>query len=135
MKPARLLPLRRVHYPPLHSTRIPCSHSPSTGLPNATGYPESVITPDKRLRDDLNLDSIKVGELVVLMVKRANRNPKTILLLLANATLTVLVETLLQEQSYGSSQDTTTDSRQIHFKPSRDLANGFAHSAWPLLRL
>jgi enediyne polyketide synthase len=81
-----------------------------------TGFPASVIAPDKRLRDDLNLDSIKVGELVVLMAKQANRSPKGDPAALANATLTVLVETLLQQESSDAPQGTATESRQIQLQ-------------------
>jgi enediyne polyketide synthase len=35
-----------------------------------TGFPQAAITPEKRLRDDLNLDSIKVAELVVLLAQK-----------------------------------------------------------------
>jgi len=35
-----------------------------------TGYPETSITPDSRLLDDLNLDSIKAGELVAEALRR-----------------------------------------------------------------
>ena len=77
-----------------------------------TGFPKSVIAPDKRLRDDLNLDSIKVGELVVLMTRQANRTPKGDPAALANATLTVLVETLLREESLDASQGAAQDGRQ-----------------------
>jgi acyl transferase domain-containing protein len=81
-----------------------------------TGFPASIIAPDKRLRDDLNLDSIKVGELVVLMAKQAHRNPKGDPAALANATLTVLVETLLQQESSEAPQGTATESRQIQLQ-------------------
>ena len=81
-----------------------------------TGFPKSVITPDKRLRDDLNLDSIKVGELVVLMAKRANRSPKGDPAALANATLTMLVETMLQQEPLDAAKPTATDSREIQLQ-------------------
>jgi enediyne polyketide synthase len=87
-----------------------------TWIAKRTGYPESVITPDKRLRDDLNLDSIKVGELVVLMAKQANRSPKGDPAALANATLTVVVETLLQQEPSDALQAAAAESRQIQLQ-------------------
>jgi len=52
-----------------------------------TGYPATSITPDARLLDDLNLDSIKAGEVVAAAAKQAgvggDLDPTT----LANATL------------------------------------------------
>jgi enediyne polyketide synthase len=35
-----------------------------------TGYPVSAVLPNMRLRDDLNLDSIKAGELTVVLARR-----------------------------------------------------------------
>jgi enediyne polyketide synthase len=81
-----------------------------------TGFPASVIAPDKRLRDNLNLDSIKVGELVVLMAKRANRSLSGDPAALANATLTNLVETVLQQESSDRPNGAATDSRQIQLQ-------------------
>jgi acyl carrier protein len=81
-----------------------------------TGFPESVIASDKRLRDDLNLDSIKVGELVLLMAKRANRTPKGDPAALANATLTALVEAVLQQESPDGSHSVAMGSRQIQLQ-------------------
>ena len=38
-----------------------------------TGFPKSSVSPEMKLRDDLNLDSIKVGELVFMICKKLNR--------------------------------------------------------------
>ena len=69
-----------------------------------TGFPPSVIGPDKRLRDDLNLDSIKVGELVVLLARQASRSFKGDPTAFANATPRLLVDALLAQESEGAAQ-------------------------------
>jgi enediyne polyketide synthase len=70
-----------------------------------TGFPKSAIGHDKRFRDDLNLDSIKVGELVVLLSRKSKQRVRSDPGTLANATLTQLVASLHPGESGGPPND------------------------------
>ncbi|MBK9266453.1 MAG: SDR family NAD(P)-dependent oxidoreductase [Polyangiaceae bacterium] len=59
-----------------------------------TGYPLQSIDPGKRLRDDLNLDSIKVGELAIAMGQHLNARLAGDPSALSNVTLQEFVERL-----------------------------------------
>lgn len=52
-----------------------------------TGFPREFITPEKRLRDDLNLDSIKSGELALHLSKQLGRQLPLDLGIVANASI------------------------------------------------
>ena len=60
-----------------------------------TGFPMSALSPEKRLRDDLNLDSIKVGELVVWLTRKLNRPAIADPAAVANGRISDLVEAIL----------------------------------------
>ncbi len=60
-----------------------------------TGFPKSAIAPDKKLRDDLNLDSIKVGELAVLLAQKLNRSWEGDPSSAANSRISDLIEAVL----------------------------------------
>jgi len=60
-----------------------------------TGFPPSAIASDKRLRDDLNLDSIKVGELVVLLTRKLGRRFEADPMSVANVRIGELVDAIL----------------------------------------
>nr|WP_294543324.1 type I polyketide synthase [uncultured Rhodopila sp.] len=70
-----------------------------------TGFPKSAIGHDKRFRDDLNLDSIKVGELVVLLSRKSKQRVRSDPGTLANATLAQLVASLHPGEYCGSPAD------------------------------
>ena len=91
-------------------------------IASRTGFPASVIAPDSRLRDDLNLDSIKVGELVLLMVKRANRTLKGDPGVLANESLSRLIDTILGQDSRDRPPGDAANSRQIQLPSVPGLA-------------
>ena len=59
-----------------------------------TGFPKSAIGHHMKFRDDLNLDSIKVGELVILLSRKAKQRVKADSGRFANATLTQLAAAL-----------------------------------------
>ncbi len=59
-----------------------------------TGYPREFVTPDKKLRDDLNLDSIKAGELALMLSKKMGRELPFDLGVVANASIEYLVNSV-----------------------------------------
>ncbi len=61
-----------------------------------TGFPLEVIGPQTKLRDHLNLDSIKVGELLVQMAQKSRQPLRVDPLPLSNASLGQLVDAFLQ---------------------------------------
>ncbi|MSU64345.1 MAG: acyltransferase domain-containing protein [Pedosphaera sp.] len=83
-----------------------------------TGFPKSAIGPDKKLRDDLNLDSIKVGELVVLLSRKWKRTIQHDPASLSNATLNQLVSALLEQIESTSSSH---ENRKVVFQPTESL--------------
>jgi enediyne polyketide synthase len=62
-----------------------------------TGFPRATITAEKRLRDDLNLDSIKAGELIILLAQKLNRRLETDPAVIANARIADAVEAVLAQ--------------------------------------
>ncbi len=56
-----------------------------------TGFPKTAILPDMKLRDDLNLDSIKVGELVFSICRKLDKKTPPDPSAFANSTLERLV--------------------------------------------
>lgn len=62
-----------------------------------TGYPEDSITPDLKLLDDLNLDSIKAGELIANAAKECGVAGEIEPSSLANATLQDVAEAIRSE--------------------------------------
>ena len=70
-----------------------------------TGFPKSAIGHDKKFRDDLNLDLIKVGELVVLLSRKSKQRVRSDPGTLANATLAQLVASLQPGESGASPAD------------------------------
>ncbi len=59
-----------------------------------TGYPREFVTPEKKLRDDLNLDSIKAGELALMLSKQMNKDLPVDLGVVANASIEYLVNSV-----------------------------------------
>jgi len=59
-----------------------------------TGFPKDSIQPDMKLRDDLNLDSIKVGEFVYNVSKRLNKQVPSDPSGYANARLSKLLDVI-----------------------------------------
>lgn len=86
-----------------------------------TGFPPSAITPDQRLRDDLQLDSIKVGELVVLLTRklghRFDADPTSV----ANARIAELVDAIV-----GQSRPPEEAARAAVPGPAAAPADGLA---------
>jgi enediyne polyketide synthase len=60
-----------------------------------TGYPEESLTLDARLTDDLNLDSIKINDLIARVAHALNLNPKLKVEDLAQASLYDLLKAFL----------------------------------------
>ena len=78
-----------------------------------TGYPRDFVTPDKTLRDDLNLDSIKAGELALMLSKKMGRELPLDLGIVANASIEYLVETVSRFEGRRFGMDASTFSRWI----------------------
>jgi enediyne polyketide synthase len=78
-----------------------------------TGYPKDFITPDKKLRDDLNLDSIKAGELALMLSQKMGRELPFDLGIVANASIEYLVETVAGFEGQRIGMDVTLDNRWI----------------------
>jgi enediyne polyketide synthase len=68
-------------------------------ISNRTGYPKSSILPEMKLRDDLNLDSIKVGELVVNICQKLNKETPADPAVFSNSSLIFLIDTVQGEFS------------------------------------
>lgn len=62
-----------------------------------TGFPPTAIAPEMKLRDDLNLDSIKVGELVYTVSQKLNRQVPADPSAYANARLSKLLDVIQNE--------------------------------------
>jgi enediyne polyketide synthase len=62
-----------------------------------TGFPKTAITADKKLRDDLNLDSIKAGELILLLAQKLGRRLDMDPALIANARIAEAVDAVLAQ--------------------------------------
>jgi acyl carrier protein len=69
-----------------------------------TGFPKTSISPEMRLRDDLNLDSIKAGELVVILGRKLKREVSADSGAFANARLGALVDAFLAVQEESRTQ-------------------------------
>ncbi|MEN8135481.1 MAG: SDR family NAD(P)-dependent oxidoreductase [Thermodesulfobacteriota bacterium] len=61
-----------------------------------TGFPIDFITPDKKLRDDLNLDSIKAGELALMLSKKIGTDFPLDPGMVSNASIQYLVDTVVE---------------------------------------
>lgn len=87
-----------------------------------TGFPESSIGPDRRLRDDLNLDSIKAGELLIQLSRRADVRLIGDLASLANATIRQAVEAVLNAADAGPEDaGTRGNTRALSFDRSPSI--------------
>lgn len=76
-----------------------------------TGYPKETVTSDLKLLDDLNLDSIKAGELVANAAQQAGVSGELDPSTLANATIKEVAEaiqSLMGDTTIGVETDTTT---------------------------
>ncbi|MGE5893380.1 MAG: acyltransferase domain-containing protein, partial [bacterium] len=82
-----------------------------------TGFPVSSISADMKLREDLNLDSIKAGELAISLSRKFGgvfrKDPST----LANATVSALVEAL-EIKSFTEKRRTRADVAPVHVTTS-----------------
>jgi enediyne polyketide synthase len=64
-------------------------------ISDRTGFPVEFITPDKKLRDDLNLDSIKAGELALMLSKKIGTDFPLDPGMVSNASIQYLVDTVV----------------------------------------
>jgi enediyne polyketide synthase len=87
-----------------------------------TGFPKSAITPDKQLRDDLNLDSIKVAELVVLLAQKLNRRFDADPALVANGRIGDVIELILAKSRPREPQAHPASVPGIQAEPAASLA-------------
>jgi len=65
-------------------------------ISDRTGFPMEFITPDKKLRDDLNLDSIKAGELALMLSKKIGTDFPLDPGMVSNASIQYLVDTVVE---------------------------------------
>jgi enediyne polyketide synthase len=70
----------------------------SKWIAQRTGFPIEMITPEKKLRDDLNLDSIKVSELVLVLMRKLECEVYIDHRRLVNACIGELVTVLYEER-------------------------------------
>ncbi|HJO93204.1 MAG TPA: SDR family NAD(P)-dependent oxidoreductase [Victivallales bacterium] len=70
-------------------------------ISNRTGFPKSSILPEMKLRDDLNLDSIKVGELVVNICQKLNKETPADPAVFSNSNLIFLISTVQNDFNAG----------------------------------
>lgn len=77
-----------------------------------TGFPKTSISPEMRLRDDLNLDSIKVGELVIVLSRKLQQDMPLDPAMWANAQLGELVTSLESDLGREHSQQTLRSERK-----------------------
>jgi enediyne polyketide synthase len=87
-----------------------------------TGFPKSAISPEKKLRDDLNLDSIKAGELVVSLTKKLGRRFDADPASVANSRICDLVEAVLSQTQNGGAGTDEAASRRVRLGPADGLA-------------
>ncbi len=66
-------------------------------IADRTGFPPDSIQPEMKLRDDLNLDSIKVGELAIVLAREFNGNFADDPSIYANSPLSEMVEAMQLE--------------------------------------
>jgi len=85
-------------------------------ISNRTGFSVSDIQPHMKLRDDLNLDSIKTGELIVEMHKALDTNSNISRATLANVTVSELIRQLSEETDQPTVSPMALDST-IEFQP------------------
>ena len=67
---------REVPHPATTPVAVPILQQLLDAVAKRTGYPLNTITPEARLLDDLNLDSIKAGELIASVAARAGAGGK-----------------------------------------------------------
>ena len=87
-----------------------------------TGYPQDSITPEMRLRDDLNFDSIKVGELVINLARKLQVSAPSNTREFANSTLEELLNILAKNEEAGA------DGLNVISRPAGE--SGSAFSGW-----
>jgi len=87
-----------------------------------TGFPKSAISPEKKLRDDLNLDSIKVGELVVLLTNKMGRRFDADPASVANSRIGDLVEAVLSQTQKRETDTNEAASRRGRPGPADGMA-------------
>ena len=86
-----------------------------------TGFPTSAINPEQRLRDDLNLDSIKVGELVVLLARKLNRQAEADPASFANRRIREVVDAVLGRDRHPESEVQATEPQTPPQEPTDSL--------------
>ncbi|MCP4180003.1 MAG: SDR family NAD(P)-dependent oxidoreductase [bacterium] len=74
-------------------------------ISNRTGFPKSSILPEMKLRDDLNLDSIKVGELVVNICQKLNKETPADPAVFSNSNLIFLINTVQNDFNTGEDSE------------------------------
>ena len=82
-----------------------------------TGFPLSSLTPEMRLQDDLNLDSIKVGEMVIVLSRRLKLSTHIDPGTFANASIAELIVALEKGVSLDANQDHEKPADQSPLKP------------------
>ena len=85
-----------------------------------TGFPKSSIAPEMKLRDDLNLDSIKVGELVFMICKKLNKKSPADPSAFANARLDKLISII--QKDFKSDDAATDDSTDVATQSPADIS-------------
>ncbi|MBI3798495.1 MAG: SDR family NAD(P)-dependent oxidoreductase, partial [Deltaproteobacteria bacterium] len=88
-----------------------------------TGYPTASISPEMRLRDDLNLDSIKAGELVLILGRKLKREVSADSGVFANARLDALIEAFLETQDEPPARQQSKGRSDVLFSPIESLDN------------
>ena len=79
-----------------------------------TGFPKSSVSPEMKLRDDLNLDSIKVGELVFMICKKLNRKAPADPSAFANARLDKLISLIQTDFKVEKDENEPSDEDSSH---------------------
>jgi enediyne polyketide synthase len=82
-------------------------------LADRTGFPLDFISADKRLRDDLNLDSIKAGELALYLSKRLGRQLPLDLGLVANASIQEIADIIEAYEGPSAPEENSSYERWV----------------------
>lgn len=78
-------------------------------ISSRTGFPADAITPGMRLRDDLNLDSIKVGELTIALSRKLGSELAGDPAAIANASIDALIAMLIDRRDPATGDEIEAD--------------------------
>ena len=92
-----------------------------------TGFSKESLSPELRLLEDLNLDSIKAGDLLVKAANAAGLGTELVPLDFANASLAEILDRLENSEKANDSADGETTSTQTHFEA---IPKAFMEPAW-----